>query len=42
MLAFVGHVDHVRDDQLGHDLENHLEVKLFRRTALRNEAKGVL
>ena len=39
MLALVGHLDHVRDDQLGHDLEDNVACELLCRAALCDEAK---
>ena len=38
VLALVCHLNHVRDDQLGHDLEDNVACELLCRAALRNEA----
>ena len=42
VLALICHVDHVSDDQLGHDLKNHLTGQLLGRAAFGDEAQGVL
>lgn len=42
MFALICHVDHVSDDQLGHDLKNHLTGQFFGRAAFGNEAQRVL
>lgn len=42
MLALIGHLDHVGDDQLGQDLEDHVTCQLLGSAALRDEAQRML